>query len=111
MFRSFDVYGQYETPQLILANPNGEELTVISNCNNIKMTLNFCAYSELSFNVPSVLDNGEEIPYYKLLQQTRLVKVEGFGVFVISSVKETQDGVSKYKEVSCKSIDSLFSVT
>ena len=111
MFRSFDIYGQYETPQLVLANPNGEELTVISNCNNIKMTLNFCAYSELSFNVPSVLDNGEEIPYYKLLQQTRLVKVEGFGVFVISSVKETQDGVSKYKEVSCKSIDSLFSVT
>ena len=111
MFRSFDIYGQYETPQLVLANPNGEELTVISNCNNIKMTLNFCAYSELSFNVPSVLDNGEEIPYYKLLQQTRLVKVEGFGVFVISSVKETQDGISKYKEVSCKSIDSLFSVT
>ena len=77
MFRSFDIYGQYETPQLILANPNGEELAVISNCNNIKMSLNFCTYSELSFNVSNILNDGEEVPYYKLLQQMRLVKVEG----------------------------------
>ena len=111
MFRSFDIYGQYERPQFVLANPNGEEIAVISNYNNAKMKLNFCAYSELSFNVPSVVNNGEEIPCYKLLQQTRLVKVEGFGVFTISSVSEQQDGISKYKEITCKTIDSLFAVT
>ena len=111
MFRSFNYYGQYETPQLVLANPNGEELAVMSICNEIKMSLNFCAYSELSFKVPNILSDGEKVPYYELLQQLRLVKVEGFGVFVISSIITTKEGLVEYKEVSCKTIDSLFSIT
>lgn len=107
MFRSFDVYGNFETPQLILCNPNGKELAVISHALNVKANLRIGSYSELSFKISEYI-NSKQVKYYSLLQKLRLVKVENYGIFVIEDIKEHRNGVESYKTISCKSIDVLF---
>jgi hypothetical protein len=106
MFRSFDAFGTLETPQLILCNPNGDELNVISHALNIKLKMRYNSFSELEFVVPKEA-NGISVPYYNLIQQMRFVKVDGFGVFVIGKTSEFNDGIVCKKTVPCKSIDSL----
>lgn len=108
MNSKFDIYNNYEIPQLILTNPNEEEIAIISHAKDVNITLRFGSYSELSFTVAENYNNDTKIPYYKLLQQMRQIKVDDFGVFVITSVSEINDGVNKHKEISCKSIESLF---
>ena len=109
MFRSFDVYGKFETSQLILCNPNGKELSVISHALHIKPVLRIGGYSELSFEVSKIVD-GKLVKYYDLLQKLRLVKLENYGVFVIDDIKEHRDGIKTYKSITCKSIDVLFAL-
>lgn len=104
--RVFDVYNVLETPQLILCNPNGEELKVISHALNIKLTMRYNSYSELEFVVPKEY-SGKEVSYYNLIQQMRYVKVENFGIFVIGKPIEDNNGNICKKTVPCKSIDSL----
>lgn len=107
MFRSFDAYGKFETPQLMLCNPSGKELKIMSHAKKINATLRIGGYSELSFEVAKFV-NGNLVKYYDLIQKLRLVKVENYGVFVIDDIKEFRDGITTSKSVSCKSIDALF---
>ena len=107
MFRSFDIHGDFEIPQLILCNPNGKELHPMSHALHIKPILRIGGYSEISFKVPKET-NDVKVKYYDLIQKLRLVKVEDYGVFVIDTISETFDGVQTCKEVSCKTIDALF---
>lgn len=107
MFRSFDVYEKFETPQLILCNPNGKELSVISHGLKVATKLRIGGYSELSFEIHK-FENNRAIPYYDLLQKLRLVKMEGYGIFVIDTIDEFRDGFETRKTIGCKSIDALF---
>ena len=108
MYRSFDSYGRYEKPQMILTNPNGEQLAVLSHTTSEKLKLNFSAYSELDFKISNKVNINEHIPCYDLLQQFRQIILDGLGVFVISSVSEDDNGKYKVKTVKCKTIDALF---
>lgn len=106
--RNFDTYGQFETPQLVLQNPNGQELDVISHAMNIRITHRYACYSDLEFDIPKTV-NGVNVRYYDLVQQLREIKVDGYGVFVIDLPREESDGVITKKHVTAKTIDSLFS--
>ena len=50
--------------------------------------------------------NGVVTPYYSLIQPKRLVLVDGIMCFLITEVTECGDGIKKYKEVSCKSLEA-----
>lgn len=107
MKRSFDWFGRFETPQLVLCNPSGKELYVMPTAKQIKMTLRFIGYSELEFVVDK-LPLGIEVPYYSLLESMREVRMDNYGTFIIDTVDEKSDSATWQKTVKCKSRSAIF---
>ena len=70
MSKFFDMFDQYNIPDFILVNPNGDELFVLQNCTNRRVKLLFSGISEISFTAPRYVDNME-MPYYQLLEGRR----------------------------------------
>lgn len=101
---SFDIFGLPEMPTFILCNPNKEELYSLGSIVERKYSPRFNAFSELEFRADEYVD-GILMPYYDYLVHRRLVYSEGLGYFMITSVNEKGDGITKYKEISCKSIE------
>lgn len=109
MFREFDAYGNFEKPTMVLQNPTGKELYPVTHALDVKVVMRFIGYSDLTFTVPDTFDCGEyKVPYYNLLVQNRQVKVDGYGVFVITGVDEENDGISKKKNITCASLEMIF---
>lgn len=108
MNRSFDWFGRFENPQLILCNPSGKELYVMPHAKEVIVMLRFNGYSELEFKVHKLAKNVE-IPYYKQIESMREVKVENYSVFTIDTVDEETDGATWFKIVRCKSRNAIFS--
>lgn len=107
MKRSFDWFGRFETPQLVLCNPSGKELYVMPTAKQIKMTLRFVGYSELEFVVDK-LPLEIEVPYYSLLESMREIKIDNYGTFIIDTVDEKSDSATWQKTVKCKSRSAIF---
>ena len=102
-----DIYGRQRQHQLILCNPNGKELAVIGMAKDIEVYRSLKEVSTLNFTVTNL---GNEItPYYDLLENKRLVKVDGYGNFIISKVETKKEGTSECKEIECVSIEYEFS--
>jgi hypothetical protein len=111
MISFFDVHDKYETPSLILANPNQSQLFSMGVAYDRQLKLRYNALSELSFTVPAYLDNiNNPVEYYDSLVSRRLVYVENIGYFVITGVDETGDGVRKEKQITAMSYDYDFVV-
>ena len=53
MYFSFDKFNRYEIPEMVLCNPNFNELAVITPSTAPKMSLRFNAISEASFEINS----------------------------------------------------------
>jgi hypothetical protein len=103
----FDIYGKHEIPTYTLCNPDYTQLynmTVHNTVNNVR----FNDVSETSFDVYAsyVNDVGITIayPYYDYVEVRRLVLVDGIGYYIIQDVEETDDGITRYKTVSAKSL-------
>lgn len=108
---SFDKHGVWIVPELILCNPNGEELHSMPHILNPKLTYRFTTFSELEFELPyEFMDDGKvtKVPYYNLVEQMRYIKIENIGMFSIDKPTEVIEGFIKKKTVHAKSIDSLF---
>ena len=102
-----DVFGQQRKHQLILCNPNGKELAVVGMAKEIKIHKSLKEISTLTFVVAKL---GDEItPYYDLLENKRLIKVNDYGNFIISKVSTVKDGILEEKEIECVSIEYEFS--
>ena len=92
----FDIFGQPETPNITLCNPNKSELYSLGLAYDTEITLRFNALSEFKFSFPESVDGGETpIEAYYYLKNKRLVKVYGFGYFQIVDVQEKTDGDRK----------------
>ena len=106
MIQSFDFFGQYELPYMVLKNPNGEELFSLGLSYDIQVSKKFNALSELTFSFPKSIDGGKTtIEAYSYLKNKRLVEVENLGVFVINDSVEENDGTTSIMKVSCKSLE------
>lgn len=103
MSKYFDMFDQYNIPDFILVNPNGDELHVLQNCSNRKIKMLFSGISEISFTAPRYV-NGMEMPYYHLLEGRRRVFIEDIGYFIITEVKESSDGLAQTKDIIAQSI-------
>ena len=110
MKREFNIYGEFETPEIVLCQPTGEKIQTVSHAISPKLTLRFNSFYDLEFQVPKyAIINGEDyfVPYYALLSKSsyRQVKVDGYGTFVIDEVQKEVENDVEIKTVYCKSID------
>jgi hypothetical protein len=102
---SFDYFNIAETPNFILCNPNKDELYSLGGISERKLSAKFNTLSEISFRADEYVDNIY-MEYYPYLVQRRLVYVETIGYFIISDVSEKNDGIQKYKEITCQSLEA-----
>lgn len=106
MIMRFDKLNKLIMPSIVLCNPNGKELEAIDGTiYNTELTLRYNTMSEFTFTVPSVLDDESLNIWYNLVTAKRLIKVENIGVFMITGVNKTSDGVQDIKEVSTFSLE------
>ena len=101
MYFSFDKFNRYEIPEMVLCNPNFDELNVIVPSAAFKIIPRFNAISELSFEINS----GDDVPYFNLITKNRVIHVDGFGYWVIDSAPVESEGFIERKSVHCFSYE------
>lgn len=101
----FDDFNIGEIPDFILCNPNKEQLFSLGAISERKYLPRVNAISELSFRADKYV-NEIEMEYYEYIEQRRLVYVADIGYFIIDEIKETDNGIEKYKEITCKSLEA-----
>ena len=97
----FDIFGEHKPPVMTLHNPNGKQISIISVYKELSVSPHIGALSTLTFKVPY----DENIRYYKKLKNKRIIKVEGFGQFKISSANDENDGITRYMTVTAQSLE------
>jgi hypothetical protein len=100
----FDKYDLYETPSFILCNTDGSELYSLGGIYDRKYKPRYNSLSELTFTAPYKTNNIVN-EYYIYLVYRRLVYLEDFGYFMITNVEETNDGITREKEITCQSLE------
>lgn len=101
---NFDFFKLAEIPTFTLCNPNKEKLYALGGISERKYSPRYNAISELSFRADEYIDKVL-MPYYAYITNRRLVYVDNIGYFMITDVTENNDGVVKYKEVGCQSLE------
>lgn len=94
----FDINKSYEIPLITLCNPDFSVITDITNVTNLHIKPRFNAVSEVNFDV-------YKNDFYDLISKNRLLKIQGFGYFVIVSVTETNEGTYPYKSITAYSYE------
>ena len=106
---NFDYYHNLEDTELYLCNPDGRELFPLVSTNRM-LRLRFNDLSELTFSCYSTTTASDgtvvNLDSYDWIETRRLVFVTNIGWFVITNVTEEDDGVVKYKEVTCHSLQA-----
>lgn len=106
MIQFFDSFENYEIPTIELHSINMEPIDVIGYAKNIQYRGRFNSTNELSFETPALDDSGNKLPYYDKLKYRKMIYAgEELGYFIISGVKEENDGIVKKKYISCKSLE------
>lgn len=91
--------------QFMVCNPSGIELRIIDHREeNLEMWLN--DIWTLSFSLDNLnKDNSGYNDYYDLIIKDRIIKIEDVGEFLITECPELDNGTTKIKQVTCKSIE------
>ena len=90
--------------QFILCNPNSDELKIIDHRSE-KSDIWLNDIWTLTFEVDNLRkDNNGYNDYYDLIIKDRIIKIEDVGEFVIDDCPEIDNGISKVKQVTCKSL-------
>lgn len=105
---AFDKDGLPETPVLMLQTLSGTTVGVISGAFNIELDINFVELSELSFDVPAVLD-GVRNPIYDSISGHMIVYTERYGVYLIDTMEVESDGIEEVAHISASSIEKELS--
>ena len=106
MIQYFDSFNNYEIPTIELHSINMEPIDVIGYAKNIQYRGRFNSMSELSFETPSLDDFGNKLSYYNKLKYRKMIYAgDELGYFIISGIKEENDGITKKKYISCKSLE------
>lgn len=107
----FDYYHKLENVDFYLCNPDGRQLYPLLPANK-HLALRFNDLSELTFDVyPTATDfNGvvTELESYDEVRAHRLIYATDIGWFVIKSVEEIDNGISKSKSVTAASYQIIF---
>lgn len=85
---------------IFLENVNGDKLGVLNSyIKDVKFSPRFNAISTLSFRV------YDDCPCYKQINSWRRILIQDTMRFIIEKPSEVNNGVEKYKEVTCRSLE------
>jgi hypothetical protein len=104
MIQTFDYFNHPEDPGFILCQPSGSQLYALGTVYDRKAEYRFNCLSTLTFTAPYMVD-GELTPYYSSLQYRRIVSIPNVMNFMITGIEESDDGIEKYKEITCQSLE------
>lgn len=95
----FDIFGRSDMPVFTLAHEDMRQIAVIIPLEP-SAKLRYNSLSEVVFRINGTPDTEH---YFAKLRKRKLIKIEGFGWWMITRVTETNNGVYTTKEVECKS--------
>ena len=107
MIQEFNVFGEYEIPEVSLCHPNRKKICDLSRIVDFDVKIKFNATSEISLTVLEYAD-GSYTPFYDEIKQKNKIHINGFGWFIIGDVEEENDGVNKTKVIPAISEESFF---
>lgn len=104
MLAQYDSFGNFETPQITLCNPDGRALGILSNLSDRRMNIRFNDLSDLSFTIRRGA-KACRCPAYEQVEPFRYLLLEGIGYFVITDVSESEEENDAYKTVEASSCE------
>lgn len=105
MLQKFNYFGQHEDYNIRLCNPNKEQICLLNQGYNKMLNLVFNGMSEFQITVPKQID-GEVFQYYDYITSKRLLLVDDIGYFLITLVKESNNGKLIEKQVTAYSLET-----
>lgn len=112
MLVRFDSLNRDLPPTLFVCNPDGQKLAVIpaDAYEDLKIHPKFNEVSDISFRVYKHIGQNEDGTYidahcYPWLQIRRNVLIEGFGIFRITDLNESDDSYDPYMDIECTSCE------
>lgn len=100
----FDADGNPDTPVLILKTMGENTIGIIPGVFNLHLNIKFSEPSEISFDVPAVID-GEPNWIYDRLTGHKIVYTEHYGIYVLMNPSTESDGVYDVKHIEGYSIE------
>jgi hypothetical protein len=106
----YDILSQnYVKPKLYLCETDKQKICELDTI-DMKASLKFNAYSELTFTVPRSYTNmitgkTQVNPFYNKIEALRLVYLQGFGYFEIQEPEIESDGIREAKNVTAYSLE------
>lgn len=101
----YDYYKRIKPNRLILANPQGNEIGILTGIKEFKLKQNVNSIDEISFKIYEYED-GIRNNLYDKLEQMRQIKAEDIAIFQIKEVNEVSNEKNGYKEIICKSLEN-----
>lgn len=105
-----DPSGRIEAPTLILKTLHEKIISPIYGYYNLKISLKYNELSEVTFDVPSVID-GIKNPVYDSISGFRMVEIEPYGKFILMNPERKSDGIKDYKSCVAYSLEYEFTKT
>ena len=85
---------------IFLENINGDKIGVLNDLHDVVFSPRFNSISTLSFRVYE-----DECPYYSQITSWRRIQIQDLMRFIIEKPLESNDGLRKYKEITCRSLE------
>ena len=85
---------------IFLENINGDKIGVLNDIHDGMFSARFNSVSTLSFKIYE-----DECPYYDQITSWRRILIQDLMKFIIEKPLESNDGLRKYKEVTCRSLE------
>lgn len=97
-----------DAPVLALENLDETPIAILGNAFNIEAHIAYNDTSSISFDLPAYV-NGSPTPGYDDVIGTRLIRIPGWGVFILVNPEVTGDGIREIK--SCKAYSREYEMT
>ncbi len=101
---AFNADGNPVTPELVLKTMGEETIGIIPGVHNLKLNIKFSEPSEMSFDVPALIDD-EPNWIYEQLGGHKLIYTESYGIYVSMNPSTESDGISEVKHIKAYSIE------
>lgn len=101
----FDQYGRPEIPELTLETMSYETIGILPGVHNLKFRIKLSEPSEMTFDVPAKLEDGQDNPFYDEVRGHRIIRTNTYGVYVIMNPSTSSDGVEEVKSVTAYSCE------
>lgn len=95
-----------ETPQLVLQTLNAETIGIIPGVFNLKINVKFSEPSEISFEIPAIID-GEKDWIYDEISGYKLIYTQNYGIYMTMNPSTESDGIAEIKHIKGYSLEKL----